>query len=389
MNIIRLVTLLTIWTVTLHAQTNSDYDRDGFRFSLQVQAQREGDLYRYDYTLRQVDTGRSIYRQLKRFALVFPDGVGLRHLKEISTGEWSVEGRGLYDEPALAQSVYQLRLRPGYDLTPDGDGTSRGESDYRFTLISPCSPSQGQWIATGEDTYDFADTQVPCNCSQQAGVDESREPESLSERETPAKTGSLRVTRTEIIVETDTILRVRLEDRLSSEGSASGDSFTATLVDDLMAGDQRVLPAGTVFQGRVVSATPAAKGNKPGSLSIAFEKVRLPSGRTIDIDAEPRSIDEKIDAEGRISRSGSKRVAIFVGGGAAGGAAIGAIAGGGKGAGIGAAIGAGVGILSSVLVKGPEVNIERGTLFGLYLTEPLRIPNAGLRSPNRSRQPGK
>ncbi len=383
MNIIKLVTLLTISTVTLYAQTNQDYDRDSFRFSLQVQIQREGDLYRYDYTLRQVDTGRSVYRQLKQFALVFPDGVGLRHLKEISTGEWSVEGRGLYDEPVLAQSVYQLRLRPGYALTPDGDHTSRGESDYRFTLTSPCSPSQGQWIATGEDIYDFADIQVPCNCSQQTGINESKESDSF-QKETP--TGSLRVTRTEIIVETDTILRVRLDERLSSKDSASGDSFTALLVDDLMAGDQRVLPSGTVFQGRVVSAIPAAKGNKPGSLSIAFEKLRLPSGRTINIDAEPRSIDEKIDAEGRISRSGSKRVAIFVGSGAAGGAAIGAIAGGGKGAGIGAAIGAGVGILSSVLVKGPEVNIERGTLFGLYLTEPLRIPNAGLRPSTRSRQ---
>lgn len=385
MNIVRLAAILTLVCATTYAQSSPEYDSDGFRFSLQVQLQREGELYRYDYTLRQVDTGRTIYRELRQFALVFPEQMGLRSLREISTGAWRVEGRGLYNEPVLAQEVYELRLRPGYLLTPDGDGTSRGESDYRFTLISPCGPTQGQWIAASDDTYDFADIQVPCDCGQaKESVANKAEPrDSLGVESHAARTGGLRVTRTEIIVETDTILRVRLEDRLSSENSVAGDSFTAVLVDDLMAGDKRVLPAGTVLQGKVVSATPAAKGNRPGKLAIAFEKLQLPSGRAIDIDAEPRSIDEKIDAEGRISRSGNKRTAIFVGGGAAGGAAIGAIAGGGKGAGIGAAIGAGVGLLSSILVKGPEVVLDRGTLFGLYLTEPLKIPNAGLRSASR------
>lgn len=385
MNIIRLAAILILCTST-YAQTN--LDSDGFRFSLQVQVKREGNLYRYEYTFRQVDTGRALYQELRQFALIFPDEVGLRSLKEVSIGEWRVEGRGSYHEPVLSQNVYELRLRPGYPLTPNGDGTFRGESDYRFTLTSPCEPGQGQWIATSDDAYDFGDTQVPCNCGQTSEPTEVGEPEakaSSQNREKVTGNRSLRVTRTEIIIETNTILRVRLEDRLSSESSNAGDSFTATLVDDLMAETQRVLPAGTVLQGRVISATPAAKGNKPGSLAIAFEKLVLPSGRAIDIDAEPRSIDEKIDAEGRISRSGGKRTAIFVGSGAAGGAAIGAIAGGGKGAGIGAAIGAGVGILSSILVKGPEVNLERGTLFGLYLTEPLRIPNAGLR--HRSSQP--
>lgn len=191
------------------------------------------------------------------------------------------------------------------------------------------------------------------------------------------------VTKREIIISPDAILRLRMQSRLSSASASVGDRFQAVLVEDIKADNMSVLPAGCKVEGRVTSVTKGQKGNKPGTIAINFDRLILPSGRAIPITGELSNLDRRdnrsIDNEGRVNNnSATKRKVIFVGGGAAGGAVIGAIAGGGKGAGIGAAIGAGAGILGVLLSHGQEAVVESGQEFGLLLTQPLRIPNAGL-----------
>lgn len=267
----------------------------------------------------------------------------------------------------LAQDIHELRLRPSYQLTPDGDGTYLGDRAHKLLLKSECAPVEGYWLAKGSNSYDFAEIKLPCDCPSSAEAEPTKD----------SQQSKIRVTRSEIVVETDTLIRVKLETTLSSETARVGDEFKAATVDELVADSHKILPAGTPVQGRITFVTPAEKGNKPGKLAIAFEKLVLPSGRTIPIVAEIRPIDRQIDSEGRITSKAGKRVAIFIGSGAATGAAIGAIVGGSKAAGIGAAIGAGAGALGSMLTKGPEAKLPKGTLLGLYLSRPLKIPNAG------------
>jgi type IV secretion system protein VirB10 len=192
------------------------------------------------------------------------------------------------------------------------------------------------------------------------------------------------ITKQAITIAAEIVLKLRLQSRLSSATAKTGDKFKAVLFEDIEVDNLRVLPEGCLVEGRITAATPAQRGNKSGTIAIIFDRLILPSGRGVPIIGELTSLnaDERrqIDEEGRLEGSSTKRTVVFIGGGAAGGAAIGAIAGGGKGAGIGAAVGAGAGVLGALLTRGQEAVLEPGTEFGLLLTEPLRIPNAGNRS---------
>ncbi len=136
------------------------------------------------------------------------------------------------------------------------------------------------------------------------------------------------------------VIRVRLNQQITSETARVGDQFTTTVVEPVYANGVEVIPASSIITGRVTTVNRASRKSKAGSLGVHFVSLRLPSGITRAIngdltDATASNINA--DNEGEVSgRSATKRNVVFIGGGAATGALIGAIAGGGKGAGIGA-----------------------------------------------------
>ena len=181
----------------------------------------------------------------------------------------------------------------------------------------------------------------------------------------------------------NTVIRVRMNQEISSANARVGDRFTTTVVDPVYARGVEVIPAGSTVTGRVTQVTPAARKNKAGIIAVSFISVQLPSGMTRAINGSLTDVTTstaRSDSEGQVSgRSVQKRNAVFIGGGAVTGALIGAIAGGGKGAGVGTLVGGGLGAAGAYFSKGHEAVVKRDTEFGVVLNQSIALPASNAR----------
>jgi hypothetical protein len=180
-------------------------------------------------------------------------------------------------------------------------------------------------------------------------------------------------------VSSGTVLRVRMNNGISSKTARVGNTFTTTVTEPVYSTTGRVvIPVGSVVTGRVDSVTPARKGGDPGQISVRFTSVRLPTGTTRSINGSLTDLDSKsAKSDSESVASGDKmknRKIIFIGGGGAGGAVLGAAIGGGKGALIGGILGAAGGFLGEKLTKGEEAQVKSGTEFGVYLNQAVSMP---------------
>ncbi|HEX8473949.1 MAG TPA: hypothetical protein VF666_07940 [Pyrinomonadaceae bacterium] len=179
-------------------------------------------------------------------------------------------------------------------------------------------------------------------------------------------------------VPADTVIRVRMNEQLSSRSARVGDRFSANVTEPVYAGGgTEVIPVGSKVWGRVTTVTRAQR-RKAGSIAVSFNSVQLPNGTTYTINGSLSSLqadDVNADNEGTVSgRDNDKRNAVFIGGGAATGAIIGAIAGGGKGAAIGAILGGALGTGARVYEKEEEADVKSGTEFGVILNRSISLP---------------
>lgn len=176
-----------------------------------------------------------------------------------------------------------------------------------------------------------------------------------------------------------TVMRVRMNNSLSSKTARVGDTFATTVTEPVYSTNGVVvIPVGSTVTGRVDSVVKAGKSGKPGQLDAHFTSVRLPNGRTRAINGSLTDLESgktTSDNEGGVSgkKMGNRKL-IFIGGGAAGGTILGAAIGGGKGAAIGAILGGAGGFLGDRLTKGPEAEVKSGTEFGVYINQALSLP---------------
>jgi len=175
------------------------------------------------------------------------------------------------------------------------------------------------------------------------------------------------------VVPPETVVRVRLDEKLTSRDAVRGDRFTASLDPE----DRSGFPVGTRFEGAVTEVKPYSK-NEPGLLDMEFRNAVFPDGQRIGIEGTLASLsDEDVRrvSDGRLEtrRRGNKFNAKWVGYGAAGGAVLSTIFGGNflKGALLGGLGGAVYGYLNKDKDKGSyrEVELDRGTQFGIRLGE--------------------
>jgi hypothetical protein len=183
-----------------------------------------------------------------------------------------------------------------------------------------------------------------------------------------------------ITVPADTVVRLQLNQRLSSRTAQKGDAFTASVVAPVTVDNSVVIPEGSKVYGRVTEVMQAER-RRNGTIAVAFYELELPTKERIDIHGSLASLeDEKgerreVGQEGEVEgKSTTKRNVVFIGGGAGAGALIGAVAGGGKGAGIGAAVGAGLGTLGALVSKGNDVEVDSGTEIAMSLDKETAIP---------------
>jgi hypothetical protein len=145
------------------------------------------------------------------------------------------------------------------------------------------------------------------------------------------KVGSAGATSSEAEVESElsvletlpagTACKILLLGNVSASKSKAGEAIQARLIEPVLVNSRVVLPAGSLFQGRVVKQTPPRWGSRAGSLYLTFTGVTLPGGNLIPIAASlagaelDRGSHTRIDAEGRLrgERPGKAWMAINIG----------------------------------------------------------------------------
>jgi len=161
-----------------------------------------------------------------------------------------------------------------------------------------------------------------------------------------------------------TLLAVRIGETISSARNQPGDSFLATLTQQLVIDGFIIAERGARIEGRVLEAAQAGRGRGSSHLAISIVRLATSDGQNIRIRTEPYTKD---------GTSQAVTDAAKVGGGAAIGAVIGAIAGGGKGAAIGAGAGGAVGAGDVILTRGKPVEIPVETRISFRVQDAVTI----------------
>lgn len=160
-----------------------------------------------------------------------------------------------------------------------------------------------------------------------------------------------------------TRITVRTIDTINSDTHAVGETFRASLAEDLIVEGMTVARRGADVTGRLARAKQAEGIAGRAALTLELTEISI-NGRM-----------HRLSSAAYEMQGGSRATdsAKTIGGAAAIGAAIGAIAGGGKGAAIGAGIGAGAGTAVQVLTKGDQVRVPSETVLEFRLEEPVII----------------
>jgi len=160
-----------------------------------------------------------------------------------------------------------------------------------------------------------------------------------------------------------TSIRVRLDQDLGSKISQPGDSFTATVADDVVVDGKTAIARGARADGAVIDAKPLGKFKGGAELVVKLERVTTEYG----------SFPVSTSSIQRAETGKGKRTAVFAGGGAGLGALIGGLAGGGKGAAIGALAGGGAGTAGGAMTGNKQIVLPAETLLTFKLEHPVHI----------------
>lgn len=166
-----------------------------------------------------------------------------------------------------------------------------------------------------------------------------------------------------IVIPAGTELRVRLDQDLGSKISHAGDSFPATVSDDVVVDGRTVIPQGAEAEGTVIDAKGLGHFKGGALLELRLERVKTRWG----------SYPVSTSTMERAEKGKGKRTGLFAGGGGAFGAIVGGLAGGGKGALIGALAGAGAGAAGSAMTGNKEIFLPTETLVTFRLEHSVHV----------------
>ena len=153
----------------------------------------------------------------------------------------------------------------------------------------------------------------------------------------------------QITLPAGTFVRVRINEKLSSDKNQPGDLFTATLVQPLVANGLVIAQPGQNIAGRVSEAVKAKDGNGRSRLGLELTELSLVDGQQVPIRTQLMEYR-------RPTNNGRDTGVVF--GTTAAGAAIGAAAGGGLGAGVGAITGAAAGAIGVLATRAHATEIH-------------------------------
>lgn len=166
-----------------------------------------------------------------------------------------------------------------------------------------------------------------------------------------------------VVLPPGTHITVRLDEDLGSRISQPGDSFAASVADDVVVDGQTVIAKGSRADGTVIEAKPLGKIKGGALLSVRLDRVHTRWGSYA---VSTSSIE-------RAEKGKGKRTAVFGGAGGAFGALVGGLAGGGKGALIGLIAGGGAGTAGSAFTGNKDIVLPAETELTFRLESPVHI----------------
>ena len=173
-----------------------------------------------------------------------------------------------------------------------------------------------------------------------------------------------------------TEVKVRTDQAINAQSVTSGQSFAATVSDDVRDS------SGNVAIPRGARARLAAVRIGDNQISLALSSVTGANGQRYYLNTNSTQAESTTAKEG-VGKN--KRTAKYVGGGALAGTLIGAIAGGGKGAAIGALAGGAAGAGAQTLTKGKKLDIPAESQLTFKLEQDVTLQSASTRSSTRRR----
>ncbi len=160
-----------------------------------------------------------------------------------------------------------------------------------------------------------------------------------------------------------TVVRVRIDEWVSSDRNLTGDSFGAVLDQPIVVGGWVVARRGQAQTGRV-SMVKKGHGGGTSQLGVDLPELTLVDGQQLPLQTQLFQTSA--------GSSQGRNVAV-VGTTTGVGAVIGAIAGGGTGAAIGAGVGATAGIIGVMSTQGRPTVIPPETVLSFRLQAPVTI----------------
>ncbi len=177
-----------------------------------------------------------------------------------------------------------------------------------------------------------------------------------------------------------TMMRVRLNEQLSSKTTVNGSHWTGQVTNDIVREGRVIIPTGTTMEGRVTDLHGGRRLGGGASMHLEPERITLPDGTVYHLNARVIDLEDRrsnrVNDEGTIIRSGHAKAtlaALSLTTGSA--AAAGAVLGGGVGAIVGAGVGAGIGVVWWVRRDRAET-LPEGTEMVFSLDRAMRLTPA-------------
>ena len=161
-----------------------------------------------------------------------------------------------------------------------------------------------------------------------------------------------------------TVVRVRVDEWLSSNRNLVGDNFSATLDQPIVVAGWVVARRGQAQSGLVSLVKKAGHAGGTSQLGVEFPELTVVDGQQLPINTELLQTS---------AGTSHGQDAAIVGGTTGTGAVIGAIADGGPGAAIGAGIGVAAGIIGVMATRGRPAEISPETVLTFRLQSPVTI----------------
>lgn len=172
---------------------------------------------------------------------------------------------------------------------------------------------------------------------------------------------------TSVTLPAGTWITMRLNEPLSSNHNQTGDAFTGTLLEPLIANGLLIARRGETVTGIVTEAQKAGHVSGVSHLKLELTGIQLADGRQIQIKSK------LIERRGNTSYG---RDAAAIGATTGVGAAIGAGVNGGVGAGVGAAAGLVVSTIGVLLTRGRPVVVGPETPLTFAMETPITLDNS-------------